>query len=116
MIDIVSFSFFNLLAKFDERIKEYKGGLNHIMSSLSVFLDKDHERADKELACYDYLTLNASRMVANGEFGKAAAYYENTVRSLRELQFMKDRKESVDKAVEILRQIDKQEVARRYWF
>lgn len=85
------------------------------MINLSMFNELDKERADKELACYDYLMMNALQKVANGEFGKAAAYHENVAYTLNELQKMKNAKDLRDEAKELLRQIEDQEKLRRHW-
>ncbi|MGG4180823.1 hypothetical protein ABEW03_16195 [Virgibacillus pantothenticus] len=85
-------------------------------SKLSMFLPKDQEKADKQLAVYDYNFMHAARCVAQGEFEKAAIHHRNVAHALEELQRMKNSKSSTDEARTILRQIEKQEATRRNWF
>ncbi|MFB4471737.1 hypothetical protein ACDI16_02065 [Oceanobacillus caeni] len=47
------------------------------------------ENIERESACYLYCIDNAFELVNQKEFGKAAAYYENAARSLRELEKMR---------------------------
>ncbi|GIP61975.1 hypothetical protein J32TS6_05300 [Virgibacillus pantothenticus] len=85
-------------------------------SKLSMFLEKDQEKADKQLAVYDYNFMHAARCVAQGEFEKAAIHHRNVAHALEELQRMKNSKSSTDEARSLLRQIEKQETTRRNWF
>ncbi|NBJ71018.1 MULTISPECIES: hypothetical protein [Clostridia] len=86
------------------------------MANLSMFLLKDQEKADKQLAVYDYNFMHAARYVAQGEFEKAAVHHRNVANALEELQRMKNSKDTTDEARSLLNQIDKQESIRRNWF
>ena len=72
--------------------------------SLSVFRDIDQEQAQKELNCFHYLVQGAQQAAKENEFNKSIAFLENAIRSLNELQSMKEEKEIRDKTAEILSQ------------
>ena len=74
------------------------------MSSLSVFRDIDREQAQKELDCFYYLIQGSQQAAKENEFSKSIAFLENAIRSLNELQSMKEEKEIRDKTAEILSQ------------
>ncbi|AUJ26583.1 hypothetical protein [Virgibacillus dokdonensis] len=86
------------------------------MAKLSMFLSKDQEKADKQLAVYDYNFMHAARYVAQGEFEKAAIHHRNVANALEELQRMKNSRSATDEARSLLKQIEKQETTRRNWF
>lgn len=76
-----------------------------------MFLDKHEEQADKEKDCYGYCMAQAIEHFAHADFEKAAIYHENIVRSLRELQALKNEKLQVDKSTqEILEQKEQQKM------
>lgn len=81
-----------------------------------MFLLKDQEKADKQLAVYDYNLMHAIRCVAQGEFENAAVHHRNVANALEELQRMKNSRSATDEAIRLLKLIDKQEVTRRNWF
>ena len=78
---------------------------------LSIFRESDQERASREIDCYGYLMVKALGHVAKAEFAKAAVYHENIVRSLKELQRLKDEKEYFDEAKDLIRKIHQKEKA-----
>lgn len=71
----------------------------------SMFLKSDQESANRELDCYGYCMSVAIEHFMNGDFEKAALYHENIIRSLHELQKMKNDKMAYDKAALIWEQI-----------
>ncbi|WP_068672311.1 hypothetical protein [Oceanobacillus sp. Castelsardo] len=79
----------------------------------SMFLKSDLERASREADCYIYCQSQAMEHSMNGNFEKAAIYHENVIRSLRELQKMKDNKEHMDKLAKILEGITPELILRR---
>lgn len=88
--------------------------------NLSLFADADQEQAKKEIDCYGYLMKNAIELMANGEFGKAAAYHQNIALSLNSLQAMKNTKETYEEIDLKINQIkgdkDSMEMLRRNYF
>ncbi|WP_077705019.1 hypothetical protein [Virgibacillus dokdonensis] len=86
------------------------------MAKLSMFLERDQEKVDKQLAVYDYNFMHAARCVAQGEFEKAAVHHRNVANALEELQRMKNSRDMTEEAKSLLRHIEKQETTRRNWF
>ncbi|WP_337970217.1 hypothetical protein [Virgibacillus salexigens] len=60
------------------------------------FFKSDLPKAKKEIDCYNYCANNAVRKLNNEKFGEAAAYLENAIRSLHELEKMQVSKENAD--------------------
>ncbi|WAA10816.1 hypothetical protein [Fervidibacillus albus] len=77
--------------------------------NLSIFLESDQERASREIDCYGYLLVHALGAVAKTEFSKAAIYHENIVRSLRELQHLKNEKRFYEFAADLLKRIEERQ-------
>ena len=71
-----------------------------------IFKVSDQEQAQKELNCFFYLLDGAKQAAKENEFNKSIAFLENAIRSLNELQSMKEEKEIRDKTAEILSQAD----------
>lgn len=76
------------------------------MKTNGLFLQEDKEREEKELNCCGYCINNANQHYRHTEFEKAAVYHENIARSLRELQSMKNKKEMMDGAWLMLKQME----------
>lgn len=72
------------------------------MHNLNLFIEKHQEQANQELDCYAYLMKKSIDHFILSEFGKAAAYHENIARSLRELQRLRNEKQTYDQAVEMI--------------
>lgn len=52
----------------------------------------------------------------SGKFGQAATYFEHVARSSRELQTMKNNKEMMEQARNVLSLMGEEERKRRVWF
>lgn len=87
---------------------------------LSMFTEADQERAQKQIDCYGYQMKNAIELMAQGEFGKAAAYHQNMALSLDNLQAMKNTKDTHEEINLKISQIkgdqDRMEMLRRNYF
>lgn len=70
-----------------------------------MFLPGDQGQANKELDCSGYCLHKALSYYTKGQFEDAAVYFENVIRSLRELERMKKAKLQQDQAMFILGQI-----------
>lgn len=57
---------------------------------------------EKEKDCYLYCIDNAFALVDRKEYAKAACYYENAARSLRELEKLKTSQESIAEILSIV--------------
>lgn len=73
---------------------------------IDLFTKEDVAKALDEMHCSSYCMRVACTHFENNEFEKAAKYHENIIRSLRELQRMKDRKEMEDKKQQLFVQIE----------
>ncbi|MDY0396812.1 hypothetical protein ACFSMW_14795 [Virgibacillus halophilus] len=71
-----------------------------------MFLASDQEKADREMDCYGYCLKIAIEHYMRGDFAKAAAYHENIIRSLRELENMVRWKQMHVEAMELLNQME----------
>lgn len=69
------------------------------------FLDSDQEKAERQLECFEYLAEQGDAHFDSRNYGKAASYYENAARSLRELDRMQEEKRLYDEAWFLLKQI-----------
>lgn len=76
---------------------------------IELFTKEDIAKALDEIHCSSYCMRVACRHFENNEFEKAAKYHDNIIRSLRELQRMKDKKEEDDRAWVMLRQLDSEQ-------
>lgn len=63
---------------------------------MNNFLPSDHEKAIKELDCYNYCMTMAIEYVAINRFDKASAFHNNAARSLQELEKLKKAKNQAD--------------------
>lgn len=72
----------------------------------SMFLKTDLEKARKEVDCYIYCSNLAAESLLDGDFKKALAYHENSVRSLNVLQEMKEKKTEMDEVKKLLKQLN----------
>lgn len=65
-----------------------------------------NEQEQKEVDCYNYCLKIAKKHFKNGEISKAIAYHENIIRSLKEINRIKESKKLHDQAWLLLKQIE----------
>lgn len=66
-----------------------------------VFLEEDKQRFKDELDCYEYCIRKSEEAASTGNYGEAAAYLENSLRSLKELQRLSTKKRQQDELEKI---------------
>lgn len=66
------------------------------MENLHEFLEEDREMAEKEINCFLYLSDQVDKAFNKGQYAKALAFYNNAMRSLKELDRMKRIKQEYD--------------------
>ncbi|GGB43400.1 hypothetical protein GCM10011409_21270 [Lentibacillus populi] len=77
-----------------------------------LFLKSDQEKADQALNEYDHYRMLEIEYTANAKFGSAAACLRNAANALDTLQYLENRKQSIDQARQNMRQIKQQEAIR----
>lgn len=74
--------------------------------NLSMFLQENQTEAKEEIDCYGYSLKEAMNYQIQGDFKGAITHLENAIRSLSELEKMKNMKESYDQAQFLLNQLE----------
>jgi len=67
--------------------------------SNNIFLASDYHDAIRHIKAYEYYHENALQHMSLHEYDKAAAYHQNMIQSLNELQRLKNKKQMADQVL-----------------
>ena len=79
---------------------------------LSMFKDSDQEKANSNLNVYDFNMMQGATALLQGNFKIAAQHHRNIANALDNLQTLKNEKEMMSLAAELLKQIQREERRR----
>lgn len=75
-----------------------------------AFLEEDKQQFKDELVCYKYCIRKSEEAASTGNYGEAAAYLENSLRSLRELQRLTTKKQQQEKIHDLVVHLNSEQV------
>lgn len=68
-----------------------------------TFLEGDYHDAIRLIKAYEYYHVNALQHMSVHEYDKAAAYHQNMIQSLNELQRLKNKKQIADQVLNTIK-------------